>query len=191
MASYTARLATYLRSGLATDSISLKLTSIGTAIAIPRFLLESSPSVVQIFQERQVHRISNHRLLYQMRCLLVLILASGLSIPGTSRAEFSRGLSYEPRPEVSRYEQRKQYQDIIYGIKSGQRSRYLKTKDQLRDYPLYPYLEYTDKIYRLSRQTPDSIMAFIELYGDTPLANQLLQNWLYNLAKRGEWKLFL
>jgi len=129
--------------------------------------------------------------LFQLKCLLVLVLASGLSIPGASRAEFSRGLSYEPRPEVSRYEQRRQYQDIIYWIKTGQRSRYLKAKDQLRDYPLYPYLEYTDKIYRLSRQTPDSIMAFVESHRDMPLANQLLQNWLYNLAKRGEWQIFL
>ncbi len=107
------------------------------------------------------------------------------------RAEFSRGPDYQPRADLSRFEQRKKYQETIYLIKSGQRTRYLKVKDNLRSYPLYPYLEYTEKIYRISRQTPESITGFIEQYQDTPLANQLLQNWLYNLAKRGEWKTFL
>lgn len=119
------------------------------------------------------------------------LLISGLLIPTESKAEFSRGPGYQPNPEVSRYKQRKQYQDIIYWIKTGQHSRYLKAKDQLKSYPLYPYLEYTDKIYRLSRQSPDSISAFMKQYSDTPLANQLLQNWLFSLAKRGQWQLFL
>ena len=78
--------------------------------------------------------------------------------------------------EISRFEQRKQYQDALYFIKSGQRSRYLKIQDQLRTYPLYPYLEYTDKIHHLSRQSTDSIITFMEEYQDTPLAAQLLQN---------------
>ncbi len=119
------------------------------------------------------------------------LLISGLLFPTESKAEFSRGPGYQPKPEASRYRQRKQYQDIVYWIKTGQRSRYLRAEDQLKSYPLYPYLEYTDKIYRLSRQSPDSISAFMKQYSDTPLANQLLQNWLFSLAKRGEWQLFL
>ena len=107
------------------------------------------------------------------------------------QAEFSRGVNYKPRPDLSRFEQRKQYRDAVYRLKSGQRSRYLKLRDQLRTYPLYPYLEYTDKIHHLARQSTESIKAFIDQYRDTPLAERMLQNWLYNLAKQGEWRTFV
>ncbi len=106
-------------------------------------------------------------------------------------ADFSRDANYKPRTELPRFDQRKQYQDAIYFIKSGQRSRYLKIKDQLLTYPLYPYLEYTNKIHHLSRQSTDSIISFIDQYKDTPLAEQLRQNWLFNLARRGKWSTFL
>ena len=106
------------------------------------------------------------------------------------QAEFSRSITFKPRSDASRFEQRKQYKDALYLIKSGQRSRYLKLKDQLKTYPLYPYLEYSEKLSRLSRQSSESIAEFIDQYRDTPLANQMLQNWLYNLAKRGEWETF-
>ncbi len=123
---------------------------------------------------------------YCSLCLILLLFTST-----TSRAEFSRGLHYKPRTEASRFEQRKMYRDAVYFIKTGQRSRFRKLKDKLRTYPLYPYLDYTDRIYHLSRQTPASIQQFVEEYQDTPLATQLLQNWFFNLAKRGQWKTFL
>ena len=107
------------------------------------------------------------------------------------QAEFSRGVNYKPRSDLSRFEQSKQYRDAVYRLKSGQRSRYLKLRDQLRTYPLYPYLEYTDKIHHLARQSTESIKAFIDQYRDTPLAEQMLQNWLYNLGKQGEWRTFV
>jgi soluble lytic murein transglycosylase len=91
----------------------------------------------------------------------------------------------------NRYEQRKLYQELLQAIKTNQRSKYNAQKDKLIGYPLYPYLEYTDKIYRISRQSEANIQSFISQYADTPLANQLLQNWLYTLAKRGEWSTFI
>lgn len=89
------------------------------------------------------------------------------------------------------YDQRKLYQQLLQAIKTNQRSKYNAQKDALVGYPLYPYLEYTDKIYRISRQSEDSIQSFIGQYADTPLANQLLQNWLYTLAKRADWSTFI
>ena len=106
------------------------------------------------------------------------------------QAEFSRGVDYKPRPELSRFEQRKLFKDALYLVKSGQQSRYLKVRDQLRSYPLYPYLEYADKIQHLWRQSSESIALFTNQYTDTPLAEQMYQNWLFNLAKRGQWKTF-
>tara|TARA_R110002072_G_scaffold1598_7_gene13646 strand:+ start:5303 stop:7234 length:1932 start_codon:yes stop_codon:yes gene_type:complete len=103
----------------------------------------------------------------------------------------SFNFSGDQRSEESRYEQRERYKTLLYQIKSNQHSRYEANKSELVGYPLFPYLEYQSLIHRLSRQTPADIKAFIDQYGDTPLASQLLQNWLYSLAKRGDWKTFI
>ena len=114
-----------------------------------------------------------------------------MMLGSTVRAEFSRGYDYEPSANLSRYDQRKLYQDAIYFITSGQRNRYLKVRDRLRNYPLFPYLQYTDMAYRISRQSPDDIAQFADQYRDTPLANALVQHYLHNQGKRGRWTNFL
>ena len=102
-----------------------------------------------------------------------------LTLATTVRAEFSRGYDYEPSANISRYDQRRIYKDAIYFITSGQRNRYLKVSGRLRDYPLFPYLQYTDMAYRISRQSPDDIAQFADQYRDTPLANALVQHYLH------------
>ena len=119
----------------------------------------------------------------------VCVLLTFLKIPAV-HGEFSRGADSQPA-SPSRFELRKQYQHAIYLITSRQRSGYLKIRDDLRQYPLFPYLEYTDKIYRISRQTPEDIRQFADQYHDTPLMNLLLQQYLNNLGKRGHWDTFL
>jgi soluble lytic murein transglycosylase len=119
-----------------------------------------------------------------MRLLVPLIFTLVVS-------SFSFANSANADEAGNRYEQRKLYQKLLHAIKTNQRSKYHAQKDKLVGYPLYPYLEYTDKIYRISRQSESSIQSFIGQYADTPLANQLLQNWLYTLAKRGDWSTFI
>jgi soluble lytic murein transglycosylase len=100
----------------------------------------------------------------------------------------SFNFSGDQSSDESRYEQRERYKDLLAQIKTNQHSRYEANKNELLDYPLYPYLEYQSKIHRLSRQSEADIKGFMEQYKDTPLAAQLLQNWLYSLGKRSEWK---
>jgi len=114
-----------------------------------------------------------------------------IALPQTLNAEFSRGYHYEPSAAQSRFDQRKRYQDAIYYITSGQRSRYLKIKDSLRNYPLYPYLEYTDMAYRISRQSVEDMRSFADQYQDTPLPEQLIQHYLQNQGKAGRWQNFM
>jgi len=96
---------------------------------------------------------------------------------------------------LSNFEKRKIYLNLIYLIKSNQRTKYRKAlaskEAKIRDYPLYPYLEYTEKAHRISRQSEKSILSFITQYQDTPLAYQLRQKWLNNLAINGRWSTFL
>jgi soluble lytic murein transglycosylase len=96
---------------------------------------------------------------------------------------------------VSNFDKREIYNDLIYLIKSNQRTKYKQTLSKvglkIRDYPLYPYIEYTEKAHRISRQTESGILSFISQYQDTPLANQLRQKWLRNFAKNNKWETFL
>jgi soluble lytic murein transglycosylase len=91
----------------------------------------------------------------------------------------------------SRYEQRERYKTLLYQIKTNQHSRYESNKAELANYPLYPYLEYQSLIHRLSRQSPADVNEFVDQYSDTPLASQLMQNWLYSLGKKGDWRTFI
>lgn len=101
------------------------------------------------------------------------------------------GFSGSNSTGLSRFEQRELYKEAIAHIKSGRRSAYLKLRDELIDYPLYPYLEYTDKIYRISRQTPQDIDDFVSRYDTTPLSDRLLENWVWVQAEQNNWARFL
>ena len=121
---------------------------------------------------------------------LVRIFLAVLACSSTTTSNASFNFSGDQIADESRYEQRERYKKLLYQIKTNQRSRYESGKAAVANYPLYPYLEYQSLIFRLSKQTPEAINAFITQYGDTPLAGQLQQNWLYSLGKRGEWKTF-
>ncbi len=106
-------------------------------------------------------------------------------------ADFSRSNTYDPTSGPDRFEQRQQYLDALHLIRTSQFSRLQKLKPDLRTYPLYPYLEYTEMAYRISRYSEAEVMAFVNQYQDTPLPEPLLRHWLKNLAARGEWSLFM
>jgi soluble lytic murein transglycosylase len=106
-------------------------------------------------------------------------------------ADFSRGAGYDPTVVADRFKQRQMYLDALHLIKTSQFSRLQKLKPQLRTYPLYPYLEYTEVSYRISRQSEQDILQFAQQYRDTPLVAPLLAHWLANLAKRGKWQTFV
>lgn len=61
----------------------------------------------------------------------------------------------------------------------------------LKDYPLYPYLIYSDLIMRLDTAQPDELKNFLEANKNTPLEDHLRHAWLTQLAARHQWPLFL
>lgn len=68
---------------------------------------------------------------------------------------------------------------------------FLAITENLRDYPLYPYLLYTDLTLHLQEATPEQLQGFLEAYKDTPLADHLRHVWLTQLAAQHQWRLFL
>ncbi len=114
--------------------------------------------------------------------LLLIFIAQ--SVNGAS-------VSYSPSIDTNRFDQRKQYLDAIHLVRTNQFTKLKKAKPNLRSYSLYPYLEYTEMVYRISRQSEKDILAFAEQKSDTPLVEPLVQHWLKSLAKRNQWQTFL
>lgn len=130
--------------------------------------------------------------------LLSVCVCVFLTIPANAGTGYAGTDAFSKKgqsAQLSNFEKRKIYKNLIYLIKSNQRTKYrnklAKTKSKIRDYPLYPYLEYTEKSHRISRQNEKSVQRFIAQYQDTPLAYQLQQKWLNSLATNGKWSTFL
>ena len=87
--------------------------------------------------------------------------------------------------------QRYQFQEAERALKQGRISRYRQLEKQLRDYPLHPYLEYTELTRRLGKAQPGEVKSFINDNADSPLAVRLQSRWLRSLARQGEWQLLV
>ena len=66
---------------------------------------------------------------------------------------------------------------------------YYQLADQLKDYPLYPYLEYQWLRKHLGHDK--NVKAFLEQNPSSRYASLLKRQWLYNLAKRGKWTTYM
>ena len=75
-------------------------------------------------------------------------------------------------------------------LKKGQRTRFKKIQSKLKQYPLYPYLEFAELKRRLKKARPEEIRGFIKRHEQTPLASKLRFRWLKTLARQKRWKLF-
>ncbi len=62
---------------------------------------------------------------------------------------------------------------------------------QLRDYPLYPYLEFWEMRGDLLHVSNEDIAAFIERYQGDSVSARMRQSWLYQLARQRDWKKLL
>ncbi len=76
-------------------------------------------------------------------------------------------------------------------IKQGQQTQYEKLARGLKNYPLYPYLEFWDLNRKLSTVSSDDIESFVKRHENSPLAGRLQHHWLKQLAKQGHWQLLV
>ena len=119
-----------------------------------------------------------------LRLTIALLLLSPLAFAGFSNSTLNPG-------QPSRFELRNLYQEAIDDIRSGRWSSYRDKKPRLEAYPLYPWLEYTEKIYTIQNQSPDDIRTFIDAYGESPVADRLLENWIFTLGVQKRWETLL
>lgn len=88
-------------------------------------------------------------------------------------------------------EQRSRFLQAESALGKRDMQRFRQLRDQLTDYPLYPYLEFADLSQRLASAADGEIEAFLERYAETPLAWRLRRTWLKLLARREQWQKFL
>jgi len=87
--------------------------------------------------------------------------------------------------------QRAEFLQAKQALAAGKDDEFKRLANQLRDYPLYPYLVYADIKERIDEASPDEILNFIQDYSNTPLAAKLRYNWLLSLGEQEKWPLFL
>lgn len=66
---------------------------------------------------------------------------------------------------------------------------YFQLADQLKEYPLYPYLQYQWLRKNLKRER--QVKHFLQEYESSRYARLLKRKWLYHLAKKKQWQTFL
>jgi hypothetical protein len=127
-------------------------------------------------------------------CTLTLILL--LACAPTSAIQIPAEATYAANQSVDDdrwyvIEQRSQFLRAESALSKREMQRFRELRDGLRDYPLYPYLEFADLSRRLGSAGSDEIQSFLERHADTPLAWRLRRTWLKRLARRGQWEKYL
>lgn len=123
-------------------------------------------------------------------------LLACFATPPVQALQIPAGTSYATNQSIDEdiwyvIEQRSRFLQAESALKQRDMNRFRQLRDELQDYPLYPYLEFADISRRLGSTNNDEIETFLERYSETPLAWRLRRTWLKLLARRGQWDKFL
>jgi len=84
-------------------------------------------------------------------------------------------------------EQRKLYSKAEQAFKAGQYSRFKKLKNQLKDYPLYSYLEYKDLKRNIGHLDKQQIFSFLEQNDNSIIASRLRRKLIDYYSRHKRW----
>jgi len=88
-------------------------------------------------------------------------------------------------------EQRSQFLAAEKALRLRRLSEFRRLLPTLKDYPLYPYLQYQSIKRRLHKASTNELSTFFEQYQDLPIARSLRFKLLRQLARQGRWQQFL
>ena len=86
---------------------------------------------------------------------------------------------------------RKQYQEALAALRSGQRKRFHQLQAKLQNYPLFPYLIYYEYRRYIKTADKEDIISFINANQDSPLGYRLRRAWLRHLAATNQWQAYI
>lgn len=103
--------------------------------------------------------------------------------------------SATPQPQDKWQQARINYQLARKILEKRDFGAYLALREELTNYPLYPYLEYKYLRKRLNKSTTapftKELQQFLTTWSSTPLAGPLKHQWLRKLAKSRQWQQYL
>lgn len=111
---------------------------------------------------------------------LLLIVLAGLM-----------GSAYGTTNGYTLEQQREDFSRARDALRNGQSAAYNKLLSKLSNYPLRGYLEYEELRSRLHKESDSKIRKFLQHNEDSPISDRLRSQWLYTLAQRGRWAMFL
>jgi len=116
--------------------------------------------------------------------LLSLTVPADVSADGSAQTQ--------PATEQSALiEQRQLYREGLDLARKGRWKSLAKHRQQLTDYPLYPYLIYAGLIADLRYSKRDKVAQYLSDYKGTVKAQHLRNKWLEYLAKRNYWTTYI
>ena len=87
--------------------------------------------------------------------------------------------------------QRHAFEQAWQAAGRGERQAFQQALPGLRDYLLYPYLQYEDLRFRRGQVAPQEMARFLSEHEDWAFAAPLRTSWLKTLADQGRWALLL
>ncbi|HSO79689.1 MAG TPA: hypothetical protein VLQ88_05860 [Chromatiaceae bacterium] len=106
---------------------------------------------------------------------LWILLIAAMTVSPTARAQ-----------DADRKADRAAFLRAERALKSGDRPTFETLRDQLRDYPLYPYLRFAE-LGDTQAASDAAIETFLAEYPDTHLAERLRAAYVKRLAQAGRW----
>jgi len=86
---------------------------------------------------------------------------------------------------------RADYRAAHAALRRGDVAGFRRLRAALDNYVLAGYLDYAWLAPRLDGADPDTVRKFIADNADAPVSDQLRRAWLHQLARRGQWELFM
>ncbi len=84
-------------------------------------------------------------------------------------------------------EQRTRYEKAIAAIERNDMATFSRLKSNVKDYPLYPYLDYRDFMRDINGASTNEVNAFLKKYEDLPFTGTVRARHLSALASQGKW----
>tara|TARA_B100000989_G_scaffold298815_1_gene290090 strand:+ start:33992 stop:35887 length:1896 start_codon:yes stop_codon:yes gene_type:complete len=88
-------------------------------------------------------------------------------------------------------QQRETYKQAKHALETHKRAKYEAVLPKLENYPLYPYLLYSDLSQRMGSLPNDEIAAFLQTYPNTAVSEKLRRKWFKTLANQHQWEVIL
>ena len=109
------------------------------------------------------------------QCLVLLVLT--MMLPLQSAAN-----------NLTLDQQRELYKEAKTTLSKGDHSRFKSILSRIGDYPLRPYLEYTELSKRLWQLPKRDVQNFLSKYHGSQITDRLRYLWLETLRKKDQWQ---